>query len=221
MTHPTVHLILIILLTLTATATLSASENTPIHIAANRAKTNPDLLLAHQHLQKGTLDAARELYEKVLANEAHNLDALLALASLAEHQDKHHEALLYLERAQASDPQDAATQAMRLGFRENNPSQSESRLKILLGQHAHSAPVHFALGILFARQKRWSEAQAAFFNAVAADTDHPDYLYNLATSLNKREPASDYYRRALSAAQSRPASFNSADIEQRLRESGQ
>ena len=221
MTHPAPCLIFLFFLQLTATSNPYAAEGLPIHIAANRAKNNPDSLLAHQLLQNKSLDAARDTYEKILTNEAHNLDALLALASLSEHQGKHQEAFLYLEKAQASDPLDAATQAMRLGYRENNPSQSESRLKILLSQQAHSAPLHFALGNIFSRQKRWPEAQAAYFNALAADTGNPDYLCNLAISLdhlNQDALAKDHYRRALTAAESRPASFNPLIIEQRLNE---
>lgn len=166
MTRPAPCLILLLLLQLTATGNSYAAEGHSIQIAANKTKNNPDLLVAHQLLQNKSLDAARETYEKVLANEAHNLGALLALASLSEYQGKHQEALHYLEKAQTSDPLDAATQAMRLGYRENNPSQSESRLKILLSQQAHSAPLHFALGNIFSPAKTLAGGASRLFQRI-------------------------------------------------------
>ncbi|MGB5011473.1 MAG: tetratricopeptide repeat protein, partial [Candidatus Dechloromonas phosphoritropha] len=76
-------------------------------------------------------------------------------------------------------------------------------------------------GNLYSRQNRWSEAQQVYFNAVAADPDNPDYLFNLAVSLDHlRQPklAAQHYRLALDAAQRRPAAFDSDRVQLRLAE---
>jgi uncharacterized protein HemY len=102
-----------------------------------------------------------------------------------------------------------------------DPQASESRLKLLLAAQPESAPLNFALGNLYARQGRWPEAQPVYFNAVAADGDNPDYLFNLAVSLDHlRQPklAAQHYRLALDAAQRRPAAFDRERVRVRLGE---
>ena len=70
-----------------------------------------------------------------------------------------------------------------------DPMANESRLKTLLASQPESGSLNFALGNLYSRQGRWSEAQQVYFNAVAADADNPDYLFNLAVSLDHlRQP---------------------------------
>jgi hypothetical protein len=54
---------------------------------------------------------------------------------------------------------------------------------------------------------------------VAADPDNPDYLFNLAVSLDQiRQPklAAQHYRLALEAAQLRPAAFDRERVRARL-----
>lgn len=104
---------------------------------------------------------------------------------------------------------------------EADPQTAESRLKSLLSAQPESAALNFALGNLYARQNRWPEAQQVYFNAVAADGDNPDYLFNLAVSLDHlRQPrlAGQHYRMALEAAARRPAAFDPAGVEKRLGE---
>lgn len=89
----------------------------------------------------------------------------------------------------------------------------------LLRQHPESAALHFALGNLLARQARWSEAQQSYFHAVAAEGGNPDYLFNLAVSLehlHQLPAAARYYRLAVNAAAARAAAFSAAQAEQRL-----
>ena len=63
----------------------------------------------------------------------------------------------------------------------------------------------------YAQQGRWAEAQQSYFKAFSADAENPDYAYNLAVSLDQlRQPrqALDYYRRAITLAQTRTANFD-------------
>jgi uncharacterized protein HemY len=68
------------------------------------------------------------------------------------------------------------------------------------GQAADSAALFFALGNLYARQGRWSEAQQAYFQAYALEPDNADHLFNVAVSLDhlrQKKLAAQYYRMAL------------------------
>src|SRR5262249_43234264 len=73
--------------------------------------------------------------------------------------------------------------------------------------------LHFTLGNQLAQQGRWAEAQQAYFKAMAADPDNPDFAFNLAVSLDhlrQSKLAADYYRRAIALAEKHGASFDLA-----------
>lgn len=220
-----IRLILLLPLALTATAAIPGAENTPaIRISSSPPRLHADAVLGYSHLQNQSLAAAEQAYLKALRDEPHHIDSLLALAALAQRQGQHGMAALYRQRALESDPLDNRVQALLLGQQENEPVQTESRLKTLLSQAAPSAALQFVLGNLYARQQRWREAQAAYFSAMAGDTDNPDYLYNLAVSLDhlgQTALAGRHYRLALEAAKQRPAAFVQGQIEQRLQELAQ
>jgi tetratricopeptide (TPR) repeat protein len=75
------------------------------------------------------------------------------------------------------------------------------------------------LGNLYADQKRWSEAQAAYFEAYRGAPDNADYAYNLAVSLDqlRQHPAAlSYYERAL--ATGGVHRFDRAQAEERIRQ---
>ena len=79
----------------------------------------------------------------------------------------------------------------------------------------------FALGNQYASQRRWAEAQQAFFAAFSGDPENADYAYNLAISLDHlRQPrlALEYYQRALALAGNRPVGFNTAQAQARARD---
>ena len=195
--------------------------------AIRLAKTPPEadsaLLRGHAGLQRGELDLARADYEQSLRRDPNNTDALLALAAIAHRQGRSADAEQLQQRALVANPNDPAAQAAVLGGAPatSDPNTTESRLKGLLGAQPESAPLNFALGNLYARQRRWPEAQQAYFNAVAADGDNPDYLFNLAVSLDQvRQPrlAGQHYRLALEAAEKRPAAFDREQVRKRLGE---
>ncbi|MFH0935196.1 MAG: hypothetical protein V1879_08325, partial [Pseudomonadota bacterium] len=79
--------------------------------------------------------------------------------------------------------------------------------------------LYFTLGNQYAAQQRWAEAQQAYFKAYTGDSEHPDFAYNLAVSLDQLHQgrsALEYYRRALALAQNRPVSFDKAQVEKRV-----
>ena len=195
----------------------AAEPRVPIRLSRTPPEPDNNLQAGYAKLQSGQVEAARIDYEAALKNDPNNVDALLGLAAIAQQQGKARDAERYQRRAVDANPTDAAAQAAALSVSE--PQAAESRLKLLLSQQPESGPLNFALGNLQARQTRWPEAQQAYFNAVAADPDNPDYLFNLAVSLDQiRQPklAAQHYRLALEAAQLRPAAFDRERVRARL-----
>ena len=194
----------------------------PIRFSRTRPEPDINVQEGYSKLQGNHLDAARRDYDKALASDPNNVDALLALAAIAQRQGHAGDADRYLQRAIEADPRSPAALAAALGSNAGGDQQAnESRLKSLLTTQPESGPLNFALGNLYARQGRWSEAQQAYFNAVAADADNPDYLFNLAVSLDQlRQPklAAQHYRLALEAAERRPAAFDRERVKLRLSE---
>ncbi len=193
-------------------------------IRLTRSRPEPDVNVeaGYASLRSNQIDTARHDYERALKVDPNNVDALLALAAIAQRQGRFADADRYRQRAIDADPRDPAAQAASLGSNASgDPLANESRLKTLLANQPESAPLNFALGNLYSRQNRWSEAQQVYFNAVAADADNPDYLFNLAVSLDHlRQPklAAQHYRLALDAAQRRPAAFDRDRVKLRLAE---
>ena len=91
-----------------------------------------------------------------------------------------------------------------------------------LASQPESAALHFALGNLYARQQRWSEAQQAYFTAFSREGNNADYIFNLAVSLDhlhQHKLAAQYYQMAVNAAQTdRSVSFDTARARNRALE---
>ena len=194
---------------------------TPIRLKRTPPQVDPNIARGYANLQGNTLDAARRDYEQALRHDPRNVDALLALAAIAQRQGQTAEAERYQQRAYEADPKDAAAQAAVIGNASGDPLATESRLKTLLAAQPESGPLNFALGNLYSRQNRWPEAQQVYFNAVAAEGDNPDYLFNLAVSLDhlrQSKLAAQHYRLALEAAEARPAAFDRERVRRRLRD---
>ncbi len=193
---------------------------TPIRLTRSKPETDPYVAQGYRHLQAGLLDQARSQYEQALLHDTKNLDALLGLAAIAQRQGRKADAYAFYQQAYEADPKDAGAQAALVSASSSaDPIAAESRLKTLLASQPESGPLNFSLGNLYARQNRWAEAQPAYFTAVSADPDNPDYLFNLAVSLDQlrqARPAAQHYRLALEAAEKRPADFDRERVKKRL-----
>ncbi len=201
----------------------ATEPRSPVRLSKSRPEANPALLRGHTNLQHNEIELARRDFESVLQREPNNTDALLALAAIAARQGRGGDAEQLHQRALIANPSDPNVQGMVLNGTPSSadPQTTESRLKGLLSAQPESATLNFALGNLYARQTRWPEAQQAYFNAVAADGSNPDYLFNLAISLDHiRQPklAGQHYRLALEAADKRPAGFDREQVRRRLAE---
>ena len=81
--------------------------------------------------------------------------------------------------------------------------------------------MHFTLGNLYASQRHWQQAQAAYYEAHRLDPGSGDIAYNLAVSLDhlgQSRVAAGFYRRALEAARGRAAQFDPAAAARRIAE---
>lgn len=183
---------------------------------------SPNLTAAYQAYTVGDIKTADNHYHRVLHAEPNNRDALLGLAAIALYRDQPNTAeTLYLKLLEL-DPKDAAAQAGLINLQgQADPIASESRIKSLLTQQPNAGALNFALGNLYANQNRWAEAQQVYFRAYSSEPDNPDYLYNLAISLdhlNQSKLALEYYQRALAIANKRPIGFDKAYLLTRIKE---
>ncbi|OGS90641.1 MAG: hypothetical protein A2Z95_04200 [Gallionellales bacterium GWA2_60_18] len=197
------------------------ASSTPIRIQQQRAELiDPLLRDAYIAYREGRLDDAQQKYLAMFKKDAQNSDALLGLATLAQHRGEDRMAAQYYALVLALDPRNALANAGMSSLSadvENN----ESRLKILLREQGNSAPLHFALGNLYAGQSRWGEAQQAYFNAYTLEAGNAEYAFNLAVSLDRLgqgQLAAQHYQRALQLDPSRTAGFDHMQISRRVQE---
>jgi tetratricopeptide (TPR) repeat protein len=207
--------------TRTVQASPAAQAQSPVRLSMGQQKINPLLDQAYQAFNRGEIDLAVANWQKVLASDPRNADALHGLAAVAQQRQQTGEAADYYLRALEADPKDALALSGLVSLRTPADTQStESRLKTLLAEQPDSPYLNFALGNLYARSTRWAEAQQAYFKSHSADPGNPDYLFNLAVSLDQlHQPnlAIQYYKQALSAVTQQPVGFDAAQVSARLK----
>ncbi|MDR1368459.1 MAG: tetratricopeptide repeat protein [Candidatus Accumulibacter sp.] len=208
------------------TSRLSAARaaESPIRLSRDRSGVDPKLEKAYDLLQAGRPGEALPHYEAVLRSDPENIDALLGLATIAGKSGQREHAYAYYRRAIEIDPKDPTALAGLINERGlPDPALSESRLKSALSAQPGSPALLFAMGNLYAKQNRWSEAQQAYFNAYAIDPGNADYAFNLAVSLdhlNQTNLAVRYYETALRGAlgNSRAFAFDENQAKNRVLE---
>jgi Tfp pilus assembly protein PilF len=196
--------------------------DSPVRLSRQQPRANQTLERAYDDLQAGRLDEAQRGYQQVLRSDAMNTDALLGLATLAARQGQTDQAQAFYQRALESDPNDPTAQAGLVNTRgQADPGLAESRLKTALAGQPDAAALHFALGNLYARQARWSEAQQSYFRAYGSEPDNADFIFNLAVSLDhlhQNRLAAQYYQMALNAPGAPNAAFDANQVKARVLE---
>ncbi|HUL42136.1 MAG TPA: tetratricopeptide repeat protein [Burkholderiales bacterium] len=181
----------------------SSQQNITVTPAKATPQVAPQLVSAYQAFQQNRLDAAQDSYQKMLAIDPNNTEALLGLAAVAEQQKQTDKAVQYYLQVLRVDPRNATAQAGLLGIvGHNDPQASEMRLKQLLAREP-SGFVFFTLGNLYAEQSQWPGAQSAYMQAFHLQPDNADYAFNLAVSLehiSQPKVALKYYQQALQLA---------------------
>ena len=194
----------------------------PIAVNAPTLRVDPLVEQAYQAFLRNDLAAARDGYQRALAREPTNRDALLGLAAIDVRNGQLNSAEVHYLKLLEMDPRDSHAVASLIALRGPlDPVASESRLKTLIATQPEAAQLHFSLGNQYAQQSRWTEAQVAYFRAYSVDSENADYAFNLAVSLDQlrqRKLALEYYQRALALVDKRAASFNPAQARSRVQE---
>ncbi|HET7833318.1 MAG TPA: tetratricopeptide repeat protein [Gallionella sp.] len=197
-------------------------ENLPHITRKQTGLVEPLLQEAYSAYRSGELEQAQRLYLGVVRKDVHNSDALLGLAAVALQHGDNFSAAQYYSRVLEADPRNSAANA-GLAALSADDGANESHLKILLHDQPNSAVLHFALGNLYARQMRWSEARQAYFSAYTLDAANAAFAFNLAVSLDhlgEHDLAAFHYRQAVQLDPSNNAGLDHAHITQRIDELG-
>ena len=210
---------------LPATAPAAAPALPHATAARSAPEVNPYVQSGYAAYEAGDLGKARGDYEQALRDEPANRDALLGLAALDVRAGRYESAEALYLRLLAVDPRDPEAQAALLSLRAGraDPLATESRVKSLLATEPDAPSLNFTLGNQLAQQNRWAEALEQYLKAYTADPGNADYAYNVAVGLDhlhRGREALDYYRRALTLARTRGASFDAAAVQARAAQLG-
>jgi tetratricopeptide (TPR) repeat protein len=190
--------------------------------SVEKARIPADVAGGYDALRSGDLAESRRRYEAALAADATSVDAHLGLATVEARAGRPSAAALYYRKALQLDPRNATAVAGLAALADfSRADDLETQLRSDLARHPGSAALHATLGNLYASQSRWTEAQAAYFEAHRLQPASADTLYNLAVSLDhlgQARLAADYYGRALEAARGQSAQFDAARASRRLAE---
>lgn len=181
------------------------------------APLDPLLQQGYQAYLNGEFDSAVAKYQQVLQHDARNQDALLGLATIAQHRGATQMAMAYYADVLMIDPHNPLANAGLSAF--SNAEERESQLKNWLHEQPDSASLHAALGNHYAAEARWSEAQQAYFNAYRLAPNDAEVAFNLAVSLEQLgqgKLAVPYYQRALQLDVGKHADINRAQLAQHI-----
>ncbi|MBV1931767.1 MAG: tetratricopeptide repeat protein, partial [Porticoccaceae bacterium] len=174
-------------------------------------------------LQRGDLEAAEEAYRRVLKLKPDDVDAMIGLANIFFNRGLIKQAQNAYFAILNKNPENlfAKVGLINIGVMDPANLAGGSELKQLIIEHPDQHFLHASLGSFYVRRNNWPAAQAAYFEALALDTENPDYAFNLAVSLdqlNKPDIAARYYRSALELIGKQAAGFSESDIRRRLQQ---
>jgi Tfp pilus assembly protein PilF len=184
------------------------------------ARVPAEITAGYEALRGGDLPTARRGYQAALTADPRSLDAHLGMATVEARSGNRPAAAGHYRKALDVDPRNATALAGLAALADYGRAEGlESRLREDIARNPASAPLHLALGNMFASQSRWHDAQAEYFEAHRLDPAAADVSYNLAVSLDhlgQGRLAAEQYRKALEAAASQPAQFDRLEVQQRL-----
>jgi Tfp pilus assembly protein PilF len=190
--------------------------------AAEPPPVPADVRAGYEALRRGDIATARARYEAAVAADPASVDGHLGMATAAAGNGERATAARHYRRVLELDAGNAAALAGLAALQDFTRAEGlEAKLHGDIAQNPRSAALHLTLGSLYASQLRWTEAQAAFFEAYRLDPGSADIAYNLAVSLDhlgQRRLASDFYGRALAAARDRGTPFDKGEVARRMAE---
>ncbi len=193
-----------------------------ISISKNNASEQENAMVsqAFKAYQDGHYDAAKSIYEGVLKNTPDNRDAHLGLAAIAISNQDRKDAYFHYVHLLNLNPVDTLAMNALIGLSNSaDPVKDESAVKLLMQREGDAPYLYFSLGNIYAKQKRWADAQQAFFDAYRLDTTNSDYVLNLAISLDQigqYDTALDYYKTAIDLSQNSRTRFDTVPVNNRI-----
>lgn len=198
---------------ITHTAKSQSTASRPIKenqgVSFTRTQSTAQVLeAAYDAWQAGDIQFAETSYRQLLEKQPRQKDALLGMLAVSQVNGSHpsvaqgyadqlyhlypqnKDVLLAINRFLPNQSQEVMTESMLLESAQQ-PNQDQGE-------------VNYQLGLVYAEQQRWAEAQASFFNAVSANPAQADYRLNLAISydhLGKHAMALEHYETAMSLLQ--------------------
>lgn len=188
------------------------------------AEVNADLADAYGALKKADYARARSLYAKLVQADPMNIDSQLGIATVFARQGDSIAAATHYRAVLALDPRNGTALAGLLALRNSRSDSSpalEVELRTLIGRNPDTSSLRFSLGNLYASERRWVEAQQAYFEAYRLESDNADYAYNLAVSLDHLKQAKlalDYYQKALARLPKSGGQFEASAVVRRIKE---
>jgi Flp pilus assembly protein TadD len=184
------------------------------------------LMRGYTAYNKGEFENAEIAYRQALTRAPNSRDAMLGMAAVHYIRGDTAAAAAYYRKLLQRDPKDELALAALAGIEDTAESSltqaslsEESRIKLLLAEKPDSGYLHFTLGNIYADERRWAEAEQAYFDAHRLEPENPDYAFNLAVSLDhlgKKKSAAGYYRQSLTLARDRKANFDTRIAVDRL-----
>lgn len=182
---------------------------------------NSELTDAYEALKNADYPRARTLYAKLVQADTSSADAQLGMATVLARMGELALAARHYRQVLVIDPRNGAALAGLLAVRDSRSPSLEVELKTLVGRNPEAASLRFTLGNLYAVERRWVEAQQAYFEAYRLESENADYLYNLAVSLDHlKQPklALEYYLKAQAAQPKSGGQFDTAAVSRRVKD---
>lgn len=201
------------------------SANSDVAVTRNRSAmtVNQHVLEGYDAFNRGDDIAAQQAYRQALQADVRNIDALLGMAAIAARQSRQQDAIGWYQQVLQVEPRNGMAQAVLLELQgQADPLSSETKIKNLISQQPQAAYLHAALGNHYAEQEQWALAQQSYFQAHHLDAANPEYVFNLAVSLDqlgKSSLALQYYQQTQDLlASGNSTAVNTAQLAARIRQ---
>ncbi len=203
-----------------STVVKSTSDQSP-SLAIETVSQKSNLMNAYTALYANESDKAKAGFLQILEVEPHNIEALNGLGSVYAQTGQTTEAIQTYQKVLSETPtnQHAIEAMVSLINGSTAGPEWKNEIKTALEDNPGSAILNASLGNLYALDSDWKLAQAYYFKAHALDENNPDYLMNLAISLDhlgQYKLAEQYYTSALVNARSGNATFDEVSVKKRL-----
>ncbi|MEO8100939.1 MAG: tetratricopeptide repeat protein [Betaproteobacteria bacterium] len=202
-----------------------AGKEAPVELKLARsiesAAVSAELESAYAALRNADYPRARTLYANLVIADPLSIDAQLGMATALARSGDSTSAARHYRQALAIDPRNGVALAGLLAVSESRSPSLEIELRTLVGRNPDTSSLRFTLGNLYASERRWVEAQQAYFEAYRLESGNADYMYNLAVSLDHlKQPklALNYYQKAVAAKSKSGGQFDPAAVARRINE---